>query len=103
MSCTLENGQIKCFNPATGEAIKNLNVTTETEFGEICERAIAAKSEWNFSSPKERIRLIRIFRKAVIQKMDDFIEVICKETGKKPFGARSARVNIENRNRLFSS
>lgn len=85
MSCTLKNGQINCFNPATGEAIESINITTENEFKQICDTAIITKSAWNSSSPGERIQIIRKFRKAIISRMDDFIETICGETGKKPF------------------
>ena len=85
MSCKIDNEKITCFNPSTGNVIKIIDITTKPQFNNICNKAFKIKEEWNQSSPKERSQIIRKFRKAIILKMDDFIDIICKETGKKPF------------------
>lgn len=85
MSCNLTKDKIQVFNPANGEALKELPITTEQNFLDKIELAKATKDYWNSTKPQYRKKVIQKFRKAIVNRLDDFIDTICSETGKKPF------------------
>ena len=85
MSCNIKENVIEVFNPADASRIKDIPITTNEEFSVIVNTADSAKKAWNNSTPNSRKKLIKQFRKAIIQHMDLFIETICSETGKKKF------------------
>ena len=85
MSCNLKENVIEIFNPTNGQHLKEIPITTDSQFKEIIEKSIESKNYWNNSIPGFRKNLIKKFRKAIIQNMDLFIETICSETGKKKF------------------
>ncbi|MBC8197824.1 MAG: aldehyde dehydrogenase family protein [Candidatus Marinimicrobia bacterium] len=85
MSCNLKENVIEVFNPTNGQHLKEIPITTDSQFKEIIEKSIESKNYWNNSIPGFRKNLIKKFRKAIIQNMDLFIETICSETGKKKF------------------
>jgi len=85
MSCNLLENNIQVFNPANGQTIKEIQITTEDEFVKIKNVAIKEKQNWNNTSPETRKAIIKKLRKAIVKNMDLFIETICSETGKKEF------------------
>lgn len=85
MSCNLKENVIEVFNPTNGQHIKEIPITTDNQFKKIIEKSLKSKNSWNNSTPEFRKKLIKKFRKAIIQNMDLFIETICSETGKKKF------------------
>ena len=85
MSCNFIENKIQVFNPANSKVLKEIPITTEKEFLNIVESAEKTKGYWNFNKPKYRKNVIKKFRKAIINRLDDFIATICSETGKKYF------------------
>lgn len=85
MSCNLTENKIQVFNPSNGQNLEEISITSEDEFLQIINSSKNEKQEWNESTPGERRKIIKKFRKAIVKNMDLFIETICNETGKKPF------------------
>jgi len=74
---------IKCFNPATGEPLRELEGHSSEAVDQALERLRSAAASYNYSPIKERVKLVRRFRKALVANLDGLIESICSETGKK--------------------
>ncbi len=83
MSVRIENQNLHVFNPATGEDIQSITITSLKEMDDILNIAKTKAEEFNFSSISHRHRLITKLRKKLVSRMDDFVEIICLETGKK--------------------
>ena len=83
MSVKIKNNILHIFNPATGEGIDSIESTSLDRVNKIIEIASEKAKKYNQSSLYERTKYINRFRKALVSRMDDFIEIICKETGKK--------------------
>lgn len=74
---------LKCFNPATGEPIRDLECHSLEAVDKALECLRQAAVSYNRSPVRERIKLVRRFRKALVTHFDRIIETICTETGKK--------------------
>ncbi len=83
MSTQISESMLNVFNPATGEKISSIPITTIPELQSIMKIAVEAANRYNISSFYHRQRLIKKFRRGIVKHMDDFIETICNETGKK--------------------
>jgi len=83
MSVRIENNILHIFNPATGEDIDSIESTSPDKVNEIIDTASEIAKTYNRSSFFERTKYINCFRKTLVSRMDDFIDIICKETGKK--------------------
>ncbi|MEE9465020.1 MAG: aldehyde dehydrogenase family protein [Candidatus Neomarinimicrobiota bacterium] len=75
---------LKCFNPATKEPLQEIECHTLDEVEQVLEGLRRAADNYNYSTIRERTRLVRRFRKAMARNMDRIIASICAETGKKP-------------------
>ncbi len=83
MSVRIENNTLQIFNPATKEDVGSVQITSGKEMESILNTAKTTAVEYNNSGLKFRGRLITKFRKNLVALMDDFIDIICSETGKK--------------------
>ncbi|UCH10788.1 MAG: aldehyde dehydrogenase family protein [Fidelibacterota bacterium] len=89
MSATIETNAagktvLKCFNPATGESLGALEAHSLEEVDQALERLRESAASYNRTAIRERVKLVRRFRKAITKNLDRIIEMICTETGKKP-------------------
>ena len=83
MSVRISESTLNIFNPATGEDISSIPMTTIPELQSILLSARNAADRYNYSSFYYRQKLIKKFQQGIVRHMDDFIETICSETGKK--------------------
>ena len=85
MSVRISNNTLDVFDPATGEDLKSIPISTLSELDSILNIANITAENYNFSSFYRRQKLMKQFSKGIVKHMDDFIETICSETGKSPF------------------
>ncbi len=83
MSVRIKNDILYIFNPATGEDIDSIESTSLDKVDKIINFASEKARTYNQSSFYDRTKIINNFRKALVSNMDNFIDIICKETGKK--------------------
>ena len=83
MSVKVVDNKLFIFNPSTGEDIGTIKSSSKNEIEDIIDIASKKASNYNYSSFYTRTQNVNRLRKSLIQNMDDFIEIICKETGKK--------------------
>jgi acyl-CoA reductase-like NAD-dependent aldehyde dehydrogenase len=83
---TLPTGQtiLKCYNPATGEPLGELEGHSLEAVDKALERLRQAAVSYNHTAIHERVKLVRRFRKALARNIESIIDSICTETGKKP-------------------
>ncbi len=84
MSVRISNNIMEVFNPATGEDITNISMTTFQELDFILQTAKAGAENYNYSSFFRRQKLMTQLQKGIVRRTDEFIDTICSETGKKP-------------------
>ena len=84
MSVRISNNTMEVFNPATGEDITNISMTTLQELDSILQTAKAGAENYNYSSFFCRQKLMTQLQKGIVRRTDEFIDAICSETGKKP-------------------
>jgi|SRR5688572_2075167 succinate-semialdehyde dehydrogenase/glutarate-semialdehyde dehydrogenase len=72
-------------NPATGEEIGRLRITSPEEVRESVERARAAFLKWKVTPFAERRGLVMKTREVILSEMDEIAHLISDESGK-PFG-----------------
>jgi acyl-CoA reductase-like NAD-dependent aldehyde dehydrogenase len=89
MSATIETNAagktvLKCFNPATGEPLRELEAHSIEDVDQAIERLLKAAAGYNHVPIKERVRVVRKFRKHLARNLDLIIDSVCTETGKKP-------------------
>ena len=80
MSVRISNNTLNVFNPATGEDLISLPLSSLSELDSILNTANKTAESYNFSSFYLRQKLMTQFRKGIVKYMDDFIETICSET-----------------------
>ncbi len=85
MSSTISNQAIRVFNPATQEKLADIPITSTDELNEILTRASKSTTMWNSTSLRNRITILKGFRKAIVTASENLILTICNETGKKHF------------------
>ena len=73
---------IEVENPATGEVIRSLPVTTAEEVAAMVERARAAQPAWEALGYDGRGRVLRRMRKWLVDNRDRVVATIVSETGK---------------------
>lgn len=82
MSSYIEKDQLKCYNPATMESLGLVPFSSSEAVHTILDNAKKAATSFNATPLRNRKRLIRLFRKALVKKMDQFVGTIRNETGK---------------------
>ena len=83
MSVRISNNTMEVFNPATGEDITIISMTTLNELDSILQTAKKGAENYNYSSFFRRQKLMTQLQKGIVRRTDEFIETICSETGKK--------------------
>ena len=97
MSVRISNNIMEVFNPATGEDLTQISLTTLQDLESTLQIAKTASADYNYSSFYRRQNLMTRFRKGIVRRMDDFIETICSETGKKPVeGLMEVFISLEH-------
>ena len=97
MSVRISNNTMEVFNPATGEDLTQISLTTLQDLESTLQIAKTASADYNYSSFYRRQNLMTRFRKGIVRRMDDFIETICSETGKKPVeGLMEVFISLEH-------
>jgi len=97
MSVKNTNHSLEVFNPSTGKDISSLPLTSLTDLDSVLNTAREASESYNYSNFFRRQKLMTQFRKGITQRMDEFIETICSETGKKPVeGLMEVFISLEH-------
>lgn len=79
---TRELGDIRVFNPRTGEQLYSISEITELEVRKVYEVANAAAAKWGRLSVRERLKAIDKLRAYILANKEAIIARICEETGK---------------------
>src|SRR4051812_5792451 len=87
-----ETDTIEVENPATGEVIGSVPVTSAREVAEMAARARAAQPRWEALGYEGRGRILRRAQKWVVDNSDRLVETIVAETGKTHEDAQLAEV-----------
>ena len=69
------NSTLISRNPATGETLKELPVTTKESLGEIFTQARTAQQIWAAFSLRRRARVLFQIREALLNHLDELIEL----------------------------
>ncbi len=97
MSVRITESTLNVFNPTTGEDISSIPMTDIPQLRSILQSAKDAADRYNFSSFYRRQKLVRKFQRGIVRHMDDFIETICSETGKKKIeGLMEVFISLEH-------
>ena len=97
MSVQIRKSLLNIFNPATGDQISSLPITSFRELEIILDNANKIASTYNSSSFFYRQHLMLKFRKGIVKHMDSFVDIICAETGKKEFeGLMEVFISLEH-------
>ncbi len=74
--------RLEVFNPATLERSGEIEMATPEDVRAAVERAREAYEKWRTLSFRERGRYLLALREVVIERMDEIIDTICRDTGK---------------------
>ena len=78
---------LEVHNPGTGKIVGEVNLTTTAQLDDMLVRSSNIFSSWKQESVSSRSLLITKFRKKLISRIDDLVDTVCDETGKKSFEA----------------
>ncbi|MFZ0547435.1 MAG: aldehyde dehydrogenase family protein, partial [Candidatus Promineifilaceae bacterium] len=73
---------LTCTNPATGELIEQVPISTAEEVACAYDAMRQAAPLWASKPVRERVRILRKFQELVIDSVDTITETINKDTGK---------------------
>lgn len=82
MSASAESNLIQCYNPATGEFIGAVPVSTEREIKQARELLRSAFPFWSRKPIKTRLKILQEFSYRLIDSAEIITQVINKESGK---------------------
>jgi succinate-semialdehyde dehydrogenase/glutarate-semialdehyde dehydrogenase len=77
-----ERRRLALANPATGQPIGEIEVSTETDVAEAVLRARKAQIDWAALPVGERARYLVRALECLLERQDDVIETVIRETGK---------------------
>ncbi|MBV9241398.1 MAG: aldehyde dehydrogenase family protein [Acidobacteria bacterium] len=80
-----QSNELISYNPATGEEVGRVAITSATEVSDTIARSRAAFESWRKTSFAERERLVMAAREVILAEMDEIAHLISDESGK-PFG-----------------
>src|SRR5919112_6233299 len=86
-------GAIEVENPATGQVIRTLPVTSQEEVRVLVDRARAAQPAWEALGFEGRARVLKRMQKWVLDNSDRVIRTIVSETGKSYEDAQIAEIS----------
>lgn len=75
-------GLLPIINPANGERVGELPITSPAQVAQAAQRARAAQSAWAARPMSERLQILQAFRHAVEQQRDALARIMTQETGK---------------------
>ena len=81
-SASAESNLIQCYNPATGEFIGTVPISTESEIKQVREVLRSAFPFWSRKPLKVRLKILQEFSYRLIDSAEIITQVINKETGK---------------------
>ena len=73
---------LKVINPATGQAIRELETDTREIVAEKYQRAHQAQKIWACVSMEDRLSAIRKFRDLIVQRTEELAKILTSEVGK---------------------
>jgi len=79
---TTDKKYTQCFNPATGEKIGQVPLTTPAEVKQIFTKARQAQKEWAARPVNERARFIVKVRDYLVENADEIATIISRDNGK---------------------
>lgn len=77
-----ESRRIEVRAPATGEALGEVELTNEGEVRRRVQRAREAQREWAALSVEERAEQVLRFRDALVDRAEEIVDALSRETGK---------------------
>lgn len=80
-------GRLESINPATGEPLGDLPVTSPEEVADAVKRARLAQPSWGSLGARERAKVLRRVRDICIERHDELVRADHTETGKPMFEA----------------
>ena len=83
--------RLQLSSPSTLEPIGEIEVQTASDVREALERARKAQRDWAALPVEERVRYLERALKGVIERQDEIVECVLRETGK----ARSEAISME--------
>ena len=87
MSSRIKKDTIEVYNPSTGEELGTIKKNSLSDLNSIFIKSQNAAKKYNYSNLYFRKKIITRFRRGIIQNLDNLINIICNETGKKHFEA----------------
>src|SRR5262245_53519352 len=74
--------RLRVANPATKDPIGEIDVTTADQVRAVIQHARAAQPAWEAQGVDTRAKVMRRALKVLIQRMDEYMDVIIQETGR---------------------
>lgn len=87
MTVPVQSQKIAVHNPATGKLIKTVQTASDQDLERILAQANIGHKEWAKSSLKERAKILKSVRKALVARSEEIILSLMEETGKPRFDA----------------
>lgn len=87
-----KNHTIKSFNPATGEFLGEVPITTLEEIDGVVSKAKQASESWTNTSFKERAEFLLLMRDIIFKRSEEIADLIVAEVGKPKIEAMLAEV-----------
>src|SRR5690625_3441549 len=85
------------YNPATGEVLAHVPISTEDEVNAAVEVAHEAFQEWRSMPVPRRARILFKYQQLLVENWDELAEIITKENGKNlPEAKGEVQRGIEN-------
>jgi acyl-CoA reductase-like NAD-dependent aldehyde dehydrogenase len=82
LQASTEVGKISSVNPATGEVLRELECTTESQVEAVIARARAVQPSWGELGIRARIAVLREFQRRLHEKKTEIAQAITRESGK---------------------
>jgi acyl-CoA reductase-like NAD-dependent aldehyde dehydrogenase len=73
---------IKSYAPATGELVGDVPVMTKEQVAQVVSRARKAQRAWGVLPVEERCERLLRFRDAIVDRAEEIVQLLSKETGK---------------------
>ena len=73
---------IECINPATGEVLGSVSVTSPEEVVGVVQRARIAQKSWATSTFKQRRAVLGHIMQHIIDNADELVDAVVKDSGK---------------------
>jgi acyl-CoA reductase-like NAD-dependent aldehyde dehydrogenase len=74
--------RVVSINPATGETLRELACTSDTEVHECVSKAHSAQLDWNALGVRKRVEILRSFQQLVHENKSSIARLITREAGK---------------------